>query len=135
MEAFMKIMITLFLALMTQFSFATDGNKSQMMEEVMLKAGVPSCGRRHSMQANISCKKSRKGIFSCHLFSGGEDNSFSIDYLGEDAQLISKLLISYNVTPEGRRLRQQGTFECKLQYPKIKDSMLCEQIDYDFSIN
>lgn len=131
----MTTIMAIFLSLMTQFSFAADESKSQMMEEVMLKAGVQSWGKRHRMEANISCKKNRKGIFLCQLFSGGEDNSVYVEYLGEDAKFISELLVSYKVTPQGRRLRQQGTFECKLQYPKIKDSMLCEQIDYDFSIN
>ena len=82
------------------------------------------------METNVSCKKNRKGLFLCQLFSGTEDDYVYVEYLGEDAQFISELLIRDNVTPEGRRLRQQGTFECKLQCPKL--FMICRLINRKF---
>jgi hypothetical protein len=127
----MKFLLIVCLTILSPLSFAVDQNKSQMMEEVMIKAGVESFGRRQWMQADITCKNNRKQIFACHLISGDEDNGVYVEYFAEEALYVSNLLKSFGLKPEGRRSRQQGSFNCKLLNRNSKGDRVCELEIYD----
>jgi hypothetical protein len=127
----MKFLFIVCLTILSQTSLASDQNKSQLMEEVMIKAGVESLGRRQWMQADITCKNNRKQIFSCHLIAGGEDNDIFVEYFAEEALFISNLLTSFGLNPEGRHSRQQGSFNCQLLSRNSKGDRVCELEVFD----
>jgi hypothetical protein len=127
----MKFLFIVCLTILSQTSLASDQNKSQLMEEVMIKAGVESLGRRQWIQADITCKNNRKQIFSCHLIAGGEDNDIFVEYFAEEALFISNLLTSFGLNPEGRYSRQQGSFNCQLLSRNSKGDRVCELEVFD----
>jgi hypothetical protein len=127
----MKFICLIFLTFLSQLSLATDQNKSQMLEEVMLQAGVESYGKRQLIQANIICKNNRQKIFFCFLTAGTEFNSIHAEYFNEEANYISNILKSFGVHPEGRRLRQEGSFNCRIQKSQKTGQRVCELEVYD----
>lgn len=129
----MKKLIVIALTLMTQFALASDNLKSDKMLDLFEKAGVESWGRKERMNAQLTCKFNRHQEYSCHLISGIDENGSTFkEYFGEEALEVSALLKSFNVHPQGKRQKQQASFECHLAHPKLNGMKVCSLIETDY---
>ncbi len=127
----MKLLTFICVLGLIQFGNAQTDDKSQAIEDLMIRAGVESHGKKQRMYANIGCRNNRKNIFSCSLNSGTDENTLYVEYFGNEALRISNLLYSFGLKPSGRRLRQEGTFNCQILKLKINNQRICQLEVYD----
>ena len=119
--------------LLAQTALASDDLKSKKMLDLFDNAGVESWGRKERMNAQITCKYNRHHEYSCNLVSGiDEYRSTFKEYFGEEAVAVSELLKSFNVHSYGKRLKQQGSFECLKPSPKLNGLKVCTLLESDF---
>jgi hypothetical protein len=128
----MKI-IALTLCLLSSLSFAQEAQtltKSDRMNNLLKENEVTAWGKRENRYGVVTCKVPRKTKeLICNLRASGSDEfGVYVKFNGVKAKEISDLLKEFNISPEGKRQRQQLEVDCKLN--KGTTIVHCESVEH-----